>query len=99
VKTINVTVIPETKIFTSMGKTYISSYPNGYPINVRNPWHCNNCGVEVGGHFGNKVYGDKSQGLCNGCIEKDDPIVQLCIAQTGMTPNEYQRRHGVAWNE
>jgi len=96
---INVVHIPESKTFTSMGKTYKSTYPNGYPITVRNSWHCNSCGNEVGGYFGNKVYGDKSLGLCNDCIEKNDPLTQLCIAQTGMTPSEYQRRHGVAWNE
>lgn len=96
---IEVKQLPETKVWKDAFKQYTATYPNGYPVTVRRVWSCSNCGIEVGGHFGNGVYGDHSKGLCNGCIEKSDEIVQLAVAQTGLTPREYQKKHGVAWNE
>lgn len=98
-KTIEITQLPETKTYTDRFKRYTATYPNGYPVHVRRVWNCSDCGVEVGGHFGNKVYGDHSKGLCAACVDKDDPIVQMCIAQTGMTPSAYQTKWGHAWDE
>lgn len=96
---INVTQMPETKVFTDRFKRYTQTFPNGYPVHVRCVWNCKDCGVEVGGYFGNRVYGNHSTGLCASCEDKKDPLVQMCIAQTGMTPKDYQTRHKVAWNE
>jgi hypothetical protein len=96
---ITVTQLPETKEFESMGKRYRSTYPNGYPVSVRCVWHCSECNVEVGGYFGNKVYGNKVLGMCAKCVDLHDPIAQICYEQTGMSPTDYQQKHGRAWNE
>jgi len=61
--------------------------------------HCKNCNVEIGGYFGNKVYRWRKTDLCMACGEAQDPVVQMCVAQTGMTPREYQTKYGRAWNE
>lgn len=97
--TIEITQMPETKEWTAYGKQYRATYPNGFPVNVRQITHCGNCGVEIGGFFGNKVYRYENTNLCEFCGETNDPIVQMCIRQTGLTPKEYQKRHKVAWNE
>jgi hypothetical protein len=61
--------------------------------------HCTNCNTEIGGYFGNKVYRWGNTDLCNSCGEANDPIVQMCVAQTGMTPREYQAKYRRAWND
>jgi hypothetical protein len=97
--TIDVVQLPEQKVWRDAYKQYTMTYPLGFPVHVRRIWNCSQCGVEVGGFFGNKVYGDAKLGLCQDCQDKNDPIVQMCIAQTGMTPRDYQKRHKAAWNE
>lgn len=94
-----ITQLPETKTFTDRFKQYTVTYPDGYPVYVRRVWKCSDCGTEVGGYFGNGVYGDAKIGLCQACQDKNDPVVQMCVYMTGLTPRNYQKKHGVAWNE
>lgn len=96
---INVIYIPDTKVWRDAYKQYTVSYPDGFPVKVRRTWHCNDCKVEVGGYFGNKVYGNIKSGLCKTCEGKQDSNVQRCLQTTGMTPSAYQSRRKVAWNE
>lgn len=68
-------------------------------MNNTKPFHrCTNCAIEIGGYFGNKLFRYKDTDLCENCGEAQDPIAQKCVAQTGMTPSEYQKKYGRAWN-
>lgn len=96
---IDIVQAPDTKDIISGHKRVEVTYYNGVPVRVRVVKHCKNCGVEIGGYFGNGVYGYYGTRMCQSCGEENDPLVQMCVAQTGMTPRTYQERHKVAWNE
>lgn len=96
---IEVKYFPDTKVWKDAYKQYTRVYPDGYPVSVRRISHCESCGIEIGGYFGNKVYRHKNTKLCAPCGEKSDSLVQMAVAQTGLTPVAYQAKHGRAWNE
>lgn len=96
---IEITQLPEEKVWHDAFKRYTMTYPKGYPVTVRRITNCEDCGIEIGGFFGNKVYRYHGTEKCKACGEKDEPASKMCIAQTGMTPIEYQREHKRAWNE